>query len=86
MAVDSRRITRFVLGPTQTGLIIHFEDGTTKAEAFLSHKPKSSLKSGSLARQLGLELAPQGDSKVSPPFGGGRAWAAALPPATTPRS
>ncbi|ROW03908.1 hypothetical protein VPNG_07269 [Cytospora leucostoma] len=69
MAVDSRRITRFVLGPNQTGLTTHFEDGTTKDEAFLSHKPKSKLKSGSLARQLGLELTPQGDIKVSPPFG-----------------
>ncbi|ROV99457.1 hypothetical protein VMCG_06389 [Cytospora schulzeri] len=68
MTIDDRRITRFVLGPDQTGLTVHLEDGTTRDEAFLSHKPKSRLKSGYLAEQLGLELTPQGDIKASPPF------------------
>lgn len=69
MTVDSRRITRFVLGPNQIGLTIHFEDGSTKDEAFLSHKPRSKVKSAELAEQLGLDFTPQGDIKVSPPFG-----------------
>ncbi|KAI1381677.1 FAD/NAD(P)-binding domain-containing protein [Hypoxylon crocopeplum] len=67
--VDSRRITKFVLGPDQLGIKIHFEDGTTKDEAFLGHKPVSKLKSDFLAKQLGLEITPKGDLKVSPPFG-----------------
>lgn len=69
MTVDTRRITKFALGPDQTGITIHFEDGTTKDEAFLGHKPKSKIKSSALAEQLGLELTPQGDIKTSPPFG-----------------
>ncbi|TVY27407.1 Thioredoxin reductase [Lachnellula hyalina] len=67
--VDSRRITKFVLGPNQIGLTMCFEDGSSKEEAFLSHKPKSKIKSSFLAEQLGLELTPQGDLKVNPPFG-----------------
>lgn len=67
--VDSRRITKFELGPNETGITIHFEDGSTKEEAFLSHKPKSKIKSSFLAEQLGLEMTPQGDIKVNPPFG-----------------
>lgn len=69
MTVDTRRITKFALGPDQTGITLHFEDGTTKDEAFLSHKPKSKVKSCGLAEQLGLELTPQGDIKANPPFG-----------------
>lgn len=68
-SVDSRRITKLVLGPNQIGLTLHFEDGSTKDEAFLSHKPISKIKSPFLADQLGLELTPQGDIKASPPFG-----------------
>ncbi|KAI1087781.1 FAD/NAD(P)-binding domain-containing protein [Rostrohypoxylon terebratum] len=67
--VDNRRITKFALGPNQLGITITFEDGTTKDEAFLGHKPLSKLKSDFLAKQLGLEITPQGDLKVSPPFG-----------------
>lgn len=37
MTVDSRRITRFVLGPNKTGVTLHFEDGGTKDEAFIGH-------------------------------------------------
>ncbi|KAI0470483.1 FAD/NAD(P)-binding domain-containing protein [Xylariaceae sp. FL0804] len=70
MTVDSRRIAKFVpRPPNKIGLTIHFEDGTTKDEAFLAHKPVSKLKSSFLADQLGLELTPQGDIKVNPPFG-----------------
>lgn len=69
VTVDSRRITKFVLGPNEIGLTIHFEDGSSKYEALLSHKPKSKLKSDFLAQQLGLEITPQGDLKVKPPFG-----------------
>ncbi|KAI1102623.1 FAD/NAD(P)-binding domain-containing protein [Jackrogersella minutella] len=67
--VDSRRITNFVLGPDQIGLTVYFEDGNSKEEAFLGHKPLSKLKSDFLANQLGLEVTPQGDIKANPPFG-----------------
>lgn len=69
MTIDSRRITKLVLGTDQIGLTLHFEDGSTKEEAFLSHKPKSKVKSSELAEQLGLEFTPQGDIKANPPFG-----------------
>lgn len=69
MTVDTRRITKLVLGPDKIGLTLHFEDGTVKDEAFLSHKPKSKLKSSELAEQLGLDLTPQGNLKANPPFG-----------------
>ncbi|KAK8048226.1 hypothetical protein PG994_009956 [Apiospora phragmitis] len=69
--VDSRRITKFILGPDdKTGLTMHFEDGSSaKEKAFLAHKPKSKLKSDFLARELGLALTPQGDVQTRGPFG-----------------
>ncbi|KAK8112202.1 uncharacterized protein PG998_008659 [Apiospora kogelbergensis] len=69
VSVDSRRITKFVLGFNKTGLTMHFEDGSAKEEAFFAHKPKSKLKSDYLAHELGLELTPQGDIKASKSFG-----------------
>ncbi|KAJ3577057.1 hypothetical protein NPX13_g3511 [Xylaria arbuscula] len=66
--VDSRRITKFELGANELGITIHFEDGSSKEEAFLGHKPKSALKSSFLAEQLGLGITAQGDLEVKPPF------------------
>lgn len=66
---DSRRIRKFELGPTGSGVLITFEDGSTRAEGFLAHKPIMRLRSGTIAEQLGLETTPQGDIKVIPPFG-----------------
>ncbi|KAI0471151.1 hypothetical protein F4859DRAFT_522428 [Xylaria cf. heliscus] len=56
--VDSRRITKFELG-ADDGITLHFEDGTSKEEAFLAHKPKSALKSRFLAEHLNLNVTPQ---------------------------
>lgn len=67
--IDNRRITKFVLGPNKTGLTIHFKDGSSKYEAFLSYSPKSTLKSDFLAKQLGLKTTQEGDLMVKPPFG-----------------
>ncbi|KAI0817181.1 FAD/NAD(P)-binding domain-containing protein [Xylaria sp. FL0064] len=67
--VDSRRITKFELGANELGITIHFEDGSSKKEAFLGHKPKSALKSSFLAEQLDLGITAQGDLEVKPPFG-----------------
>ncbi|CAI6334452.1 unnamed protein product [Periconia digitata] len=67
--VDHRRITRFTLGRDNVGCTLTFEDGTSKDEAFIAHKPKHALKSHDLAKQLGCEITQQGDIKVNPPFG-----------------
>jgi thioredoxin reductase len=66
---DHRKITKFTLGPKNIGVTLTFEDGSTRDEAFIAHKPKCVLKSPGLAEQLGCELTPQGDIKTSPPFG-----------------
>ena len=67
ISVDSRTITRLEKGPHRAEVILHFSDGSHAVEGFLAHKPKCQL-SGTLAQQLGLELAPQGDLKAMPPF------------------
>ena len=68
MKVDSRRIAKFTKGPSKAEVIIHFEDGTTKTEAFIAHKPKSQLRARNLIEELGVEVTPQGTMKASPPF------------------
>ncbi|KAL8827760.1 MAG: hypothetical protein Q9191_002988 [Dirinaria sp. TL-2023a] len=65
--VDSRPIARLEKGSHRAQVILHFSDGTHAVESFLAHKPKCQL-SGTFAQQLGLELTPQGDLKVTPPF------------------
>lgn len=44
-----------------------FQDGTTKTEGFLAHKPSTKLR-GNLAQQLELPLTPMNTIVVSPPF------------------
>ena len=66
--VDNRKIARFVPKPDKVGLTVHFDDGTSKEEAFIAHKPIAKLR-GPFAEQLGLDTMPDGDIKVSPPFG-----------------
>jgi len=65
--VDSRVITRLEKGKHRAEVILHFSDGNHAIEGFLAHKPKCQL-SGTFAQQLGLELTPHGDLKVTPPF------------------
>lgn len=68
MTVDSRKIVRMVKSPERAQVELHFEDGTTKTEAFLAHKSHVKLR-GKLAEQLGVELvSSNGTIKVSPPF------------------
>ncbi|KAI5927183.1 FAD/NAD(P)-binding domain-containing protein [Camillea tinctor] len=67
MAVEPRKITKLVKAPERAQITIHLDDGTSKTEAFLAHKPKTTLR-GSLAQQLGLELTPMNTIKVNPPF------------------
>jgi gliotoxin/aspirochlorine biosynthesis thioredoxin reductase len=67
MKVDVRKISKIVKAPERAQVILHFDDGSRKTEAFLAHKPKTKLR-GSLAAQLGLELTPMNTIKVNPPF------------------
>lgn len=67
MTVEERKIRKLLKGPERAQMVIEFDDGTNKTEAFLAHKPKTSLR-GTLAQQLGLSLTPQGVIKVNPPF------------------
>ena len=65
--VDSRRIERLTLDE-ERHIVLHFEDGSTKAEAFLAHAPLTHPK-GPFAEQLGLKLTPPfGDIEVTQPF------------------
>lgn len=65
--VDSRVITRLEKCQHGADVILHFSDGSQAMEGWLAHKPKCQL-SITFAQQLGLELTPQGDLKVTPPF------------------
>ncbi|KAH8888272.1 FAD/NAD(P)-binding domain-containing protein [Thozetella sp. PMI_491] len=67
MAVDSRKITRLEKGPERAQVVLHFEDGTSKTEAFLAHKPSTILR-GNLHEQLGLAISPAKTIVVNPPF------------------
>ena len=67
MKIDPRRIKKLQKGLNRSEVIIYFEDGTTKVEGFIGHKPKFQLR-GLLHEQIGLEITPQGTVKVTPPF------------------
>jgi thioredoxin reductase len=67
MKTDAREITKLEKAPERSQITLHFKDGTNATEAFLAHKPKFRLR-GDLAQQLGVELAPPGTIKVTPPF------------------
>lgn len=60
---DSRVITKLELISSGPCVRVHFEDGTSKVEAFLVNHP-SIVQSSPFADQLGLERTPTGDIKV----------------------
>lgn len=68
ITIDDRDIAFLALGAEGSGITITFTDGSSVQEAFLAHKPPTKL-NGPFAEQLGVELAPSGDIKVTPPFG-----------------
>lgn len=65
--VDSRAIKKLTKDAEGSKVTLHFEDGTSFTEGFLSHKPTFKLK-GPFAEQLGLDKAPQGTIAAGPPF------------------
>ncbi|KAF5253689.1 hypothetical protein FANTH_1381 [Fusarium anthophilum] len=68
ITIDNREIATLALGDEGNGVTITFVDGSSVQEAFLAHKPPTKL-NGPFAEQLGVELAPSGDIKVTPPYG-----------------
>ncbi|KAM3541938.1 hypothetical protein ARSEF1564_005181 [Beauveria bassiana] len=68
ITTDDREIASLALGPQGSGITITFADGSSVQEAFLVHRPPTKLNSP-FAAQLGVELTPAGDVKVTPPFG-----------------
>ncbi|EGU77683.1 hypothetical protein FOXB_11802 [Fusarium oxysporum f. sp. conglutinans Fo5176] len=68
ITTDDREIASLALGSEGSGIIITFADGSSVQEAFLAHKPPTKL-NGPFAEQLGVELTPDGDIQVTPPFG-----------------
>ncbi|KAL9059845.1 MAG: hypothetical protein Q9162_000915 [Coniocarpon cinnabarinum] len=67
LEIDSRKITRLEKSPHRAEMILHFEDGTSATEAFLSHTPRSALR-GPFAEQLGVELTPEGNVRTTTMF------------------
>ena len=67
MKVENRAIESLSMGPENTGLTVTFTDGSSKQESFVAHAPLTKP-TGPFVDQLGLETAPNGDIKVSPPF------------------
>lgn len=65
--VDDKQIKR--VGPNKSGrgVVVFFEDGSETPLSFLAHMPKTHINS-IFTEQFGLDLAPNGDVKVSAPF------------------
>jgi thioredoxin reductase len=66
MSVDDRKITRLSRGKDE-GIIVEFEDGTQKEEAFIVHRPLTEL-DRRFVDQLGLSLGKMGEIEAAPPF------------------
>ena len=67
MVVDSRPIEKLIKGAKDAEVTVHFKDGSTKVEGFLSCHLNTKAR-GPFAEQLGLEMTQGGDIKTTPPF------------------
>lgn len=67
MRVDTRPIKSLSKGANGAEVTVHFEDGSTKVEGFLSCHLDTKTR-GPFAEQLGLEMTSGGDIKTTPPF------------------
>jgi thioredoxin reductase len=66
ITVDDRKIARLDQADKQR-VVLHFEDGTQRTEAFLVHRPNTEL-DRRLVDQLSLAIGPVGEIAVTPPF------------------
>ncbi|KAI1339471.1 FAD/NAD(P)-binding domain-containing protein [Xylariaceae sp. FL0016] len=67
---DHRKIAKLAKDPDvkgEAGVLVTFEDGSVAKEAFLAHVPNPEL-NGSFAKELGVEISPQGHINAMPPF------------------
>jgi gliotoxin/aspirochlorine biosynthesis thioredoxin reductase len=68
-SVETRRIKQISEKPDGPGVVVEFEDGSSKDEKFLVHNPQTSPQ-GPFVEQLGLEVTPAGDIRAEGPFWG----------------
>ncbi len=67
--VDSRVIKQLIKEPEDSKATIQFDDGQSKTEGFLVHRPKNEI-NGPFAKDLGLEMTLMGNIRADPPFYG----------------
>lgn len=67
ITVDARSIAHLEKSTVGHAIVIHFDDLTTKTEAFLAHESRTEI-NGPFAYQLGLDLTDQGNIKVAEPL------------------
>lgn len=68
VSYDDRRIARVALERgTGPGVVLHFADGTSKAEGFVANHPRVEQRAP-FAAQLGLDMAPGGEIATTAPF------------------
>ncbi|KFA66073.1 hypothetical protein S40285_08135 [Stachybotrys chlorohalonatus IBT 40285] len=67
LRVDDRAIAKFALVGTGPSVTITFADGSSTTEGFVASHP-SVEQAAPFAAQLGLEMTPTGEIKVTPPF------------------
>ncbi|KAI1081673.1 FAD/NAD(P)-binding domain-containing protein [Whalleya microplaca] len=68
--VENRKVSKLAKDPAvegEAGLLVTLEDGTVLREGFLAHVPNFEL-NGPFAKELGVELTPQGHIDAQPPF------------------
>ncbi|KAI0106169.1 FAD/NAD(P)-binding domain-containing protein [Nemania sp. FL0031] len=68
--IENRKIKSFTKDPDvqgEVGILVTLEDGTVNREGFVAHVPNVEL-NGSFAKDLGVDIAPQGHINALPPF------------------
>ncbi|KAI1431212.1 FAD/NAD(P)-binding domain-containing protein [Xylaria sp. CBS 124048] len=68
--IENRKVKSFAKDPDvhgEAGVLVTLEDGTVNKESFIAHIPDFEL-NGPFAKELGVELAPQGHINTLPPF------------------
>lgn len=65
--IEVRKLKRLVATEADFAVMIEFEDGTMKPEAFLVHQPRT-VAQGPFVAQLGLLTTPHGDIQADGPF------------------
>lgn len=67
--IETRKIKRLVESSSADGVVVEFEDGSSRQERFLVHNPLTKPQ-GPFVEQLGLAVTPGGDIQAEGPFWG----------------